>query len=408
LLVTAVTAQFQGWMELLMRSPRRRRAMVAMLTAAVVIGVQAPALLNLAGLRSQVAGARGDPRRLEEAVLWGNALLPVGWLPLGIKAAVDRDPGRLCLAAAGMAVIGIASLRRAYRTTIALCQGQATAHGGAGSLVPAAAGGRGRPSLLERRIPGVPDAAAAVALAGLRSLVRAPEVKMMLVAPVALCVLSVAWATRVGSRTVEADRLLLGVMAIVVSLFGVGGLVGNQFGYDRDGFRTFVLSALSRRDILLGKNLAAAPLPLGEFVILLTVVQVCAPLRWDHLLGLLPQALVMYLLTCLLLNMLSILVPLRVDPRGVRPGLPVLSMIANMTVILILFPLVQLLALGPLWIEALARWCGWLPGVPLFLPLALLQSGLVAPVYIRCLELEGRLLQDREQRILDVVTGRAS
>ena len=37
-------------------------------------------------------------------------------------------------------------------------------------------------------------------------------------------------------------------------------LTGNQFGYDRSGFRAFVLSPIPRREILLGKNLAVAPL----------------------------------------------------------------------------------------------------------------------------------------------------
>ena len=40
-------------------------------------------------------------------------------------------------------------------------------------------------------------------------------------------------------------------------------LVGNQFGFDRSGFRVYVLCAAPRRDILLGKNLAVAPLALG-------------------------------------------------------------------------------------------------------------------------------------------------
>lgn len=45
--------------------------------------------------------------------------------------------------------------------------------------------------------------------------------------------------------------------------------------------------------------------------------------------------------------------------------------------------------------------------LPLFLPLALLQCGVVVLVYRRCLDMQGRLLQSREQRILDVVTGHA-
>ena len=37
-------------------------------------------------------------------------------------------------------------------------------------------------------------------------------------------------------------------------------LLGNQFGFDRGGFRVYVLSPASRRDVLLGKNLSFVPL----------------------------------------------------------------------------------------------------------------------------------------------------
>ena len=63
-------------------------------------------------------------------------------------------------------------------------------------------------------------------------------------------------------------------------LFGVVQLMSNQFGFDRDGFRVFVLSAARRRDILLGKNLSFAPLVLGMAAIVLVVLQVLCPLRW--------------------------------------------------------------------------------------------------------------------------------
>ncbi len=45
-------------------------------------------------------------------------------------------------------------------------------------------------------------------------------------------------------------------------LFGFVQLMANQFGFDRDGFRVFVLCAAPRRDILLGKNLAFVPVAL--------------------------------------------------------------------------------------------------------------------------------------------------
>ena len=57
-------------------------------------------------------------------------------------------------------------------------------------------------------------------------------------------------------------------------LFGLVQLMANQFGFDRDGFRVFVLSSARRRDILMGKNLSFAPIALGLAAILLFALQV--------------------------------------------------------------------------------------------------------------------------------------
>ena len=72
-------------------------------------------------------------------------------------------------------------------------------------------------------------------------------------------------------------------------LFGVVQLMANQFGFDRDGFRVFVLSAARRRDILMGKNLSFAPLVLGMAAIVLVTLQAVCPMRWDHFLAMIPQ-----------------------------------------------------------------------------------------------------------------------
>ena len=59
-------------------------------------------------------------------------------------------------------------------------------------------------------------------------------------------------------------RPLVAIGGMAFVLLGVVQMMANQFGFDRDGFRVFVLSAAPRRDILLGKNLAFAPLAAGD------------------------------------------------------------------------------------------------------------------------------------------------
>ncbi len=97
-------------------------------------------------------------------------------------------------------------------------------------------------------------------------------------------------------------------------------IMANQFGFDRDGFRVFVLCSASRRDILLGKNLAFAPLALGMAAVLLIVVQVVSPLRIDHVLAMFPQFVSMFLLFCLLTNLISIYAPMHVAAGSMKPS----------------------------------------------------------------------------------------
>ena len=50
----------------------------------------------------------------------------------------------------------------------------------------------------------------------------------------------------------------------------------NHFGFDRGGFRAFVLLPTPRRYILLGKNLALLPVALAVFAIYLGLATVFA------------------------------------------------------------------------------------------------------------------------------------
>ena len=85
-------------------------------------------------------------------------------------------------------------------------------------------------------------------------------------------------------------RPLFGFAAIAFTLFGLLQMMGNQFGIDRDGFRVFVLCAVPRRQILLGKNLAFAPVALVISAILVIGVQIVCPMRLDHALGMIPSS----------------------------------------------------------------------------------------------------------------------
>src|SRR5262249_28452098 len=119
---------------------------------------------------------------------------------------------------------------------------------------------RGASAFLLKKLPGVSEQGAAVTLACFRSLVRAPEAKMLLLSPI---ILVLVFGTMFVTRSITPPDFLLPLLAsaaIAMMLLTMIQLLGNQFGFDRSGFRVFVLSSAPRSDILLAKNLAVAPL----------------------------------------------------------------------------------------------------------------------------------------------------
>jgi ABC-2 type transport system permease protein len=344
-----------------------------------------------------------------------NMVLPVGWLPLGVMAAAEGHVMPALLGMLGMSLIGGGSLWRAYRTTIGLYTGQPSnakaraAPAAAVAVVSRVSVRKLRTILLEARLPGLSEPVSAVALGGFRSLVRSPEAKMMLLSPLIMIPIfgSMLWRARTGIP--EALRPLVAIGGMVLVLFGVMQLMGNQFGFDRDGFRVFVLSPASRRDVLLGKNLVFAPLVLGFALIMLTIVQVVCPLGLDHFLGMFPHFVSMFMLFCIFTNLMSIYAPVHVAAGSLKPSNPKLStVLLQLVMFLVLFPLTQAPTLLPLGIEALSNFMGWTAGLPIYLLLCLVECALVAIIYYFSLIWLGNLFQAREQKILDSVTKRAA
>jgi hypothetical protein len=456
LMVTAVTYQFQGWLASLMANKRRRRTVIVLVTAAFILLCQLPNLLNLLQPwkgRQQVDEAahltaltelqrslssgqinasqyrqrheqiqreyeaqkarvqesgRQMLQQVEQTAWLVNVVLPLGWLPLGAMAAAEGNVLPALLGTLGLTLIGAASLWRSYRTTVRLYTGQfSSGKRRRVAVVPTARTGERRAKLLEKHLPWVSEHASAIALAGFRSLTRAPEVKMMLLTPI---ILVVVFGSIFLTRSMELPETLrslpaFGAMAMI--LFCMVQLVGNQFGFDRSGFRVFVLCAAQRKDILLGKNLALAPLPLALGTVMVALVQALYPMRLDHLLAVLPQAVSMYLLFCLLANCLSILAPMPIASGSLKPANRALIPILLHVAFTFLFPLALLPTLLPLGVELALDALGWVKGVPISLILSLLECVAVVYVYRLVLTWQGAWLHASEQKILETVTTKA-
>ena len=453
-MITALTYQLRGWLARLMENKRRRRNIIAAVTVGFVLLLQLPNLVNLGLSRSRRAerkrleqieaevgqtaeevgsgqalevGPQAPPTSPEERIAEIQAekdrkeadldhvvslsamIIPVGWLPYGVRQALDGRLLQSALCALGMLTIGAWSLRRSYRKTMASIVGggsgvESVAHPQLARAIETEAVGR-KPLLVEGRLPWVSERTSAIALASLRSLWRAPEVKILLLSPVVLLGLfGFLLATNPDLDDMRAYAPLASLGAVITGLISINQLVQNQFGLDRDGFRSYVLSPVPRHQILLGKNLATAPLGLGIGLAALIGLQFFLTVDVSHFLGACLQLLSAYLILCLLGNAMSIDAPLRLKEHGLKAANAKLRTILTHLATFFLLPLLVSPLLIPYGVDCLFQWQGWLPGIPVYFLLH--GAGLVAVFffYRRTIRFQGARLQAREQRILEVLT----
>jgi hypothetical protein len=258
--------------------------------------------------------------------------------------------------------------------------------------------------LVERSIPGLAEETSALALATLRSLLRAPEVKMALVLPFIMLAVVGFNAARTSRPWPEAIGTLAAAGAAVAGIFAVAPTMSNCFGLDRDGFRALVLAPMDRRRILLAKNVAFFPFAATASVLALLALKCLLKVSWNSVLAGVAQTGAAFLLFALVCNLVAILFPLRLAAGSLQAKkMHPRALLAVLIPILTLPLLVAPVMVGP-GVQILFRKLGWLPWLPVNLVVSLAVLALAAWVYQRVLPLEARLLQQREKRILREVT----
>jgi hypothetical protein len=423
-MITAWTYCLRGWLAALMSNPRRRRNVTMVIALAFILLVQGPNfyfnVIPRFNKPATDAASQHAPRQRNapkanyqkpfDQFLSIQKFIPPLWLPVGAQALAERRALPPILGTLGCCAIGALGLRRAYRGTLRFYRGES---GGKFTpqrkpnrmQAPTAAPAKAARGFLELRIPAVPEQAAALALATFRSLLRAPEVKIAW--GTSFLVTLIAGGTllfRSTPKVPEAAKPFIATGAMMFSVFMLVQFFANQFGFDRDGFRALILSPADRKLILLGKNLACLPVGAGFGVTLLLLVSVRLQTSLVVLVATLLQLAALLLLAGLVGNMLSILVPYRIQPGTMKPTkMPGLSMLVMM-VCHMLCPLAMAVALVPPLAQFLWRKAGWPNAVPVNLILSVAMAGLIALAYWQTLGPLGRLLQRRETRILGVVT----
>jgi len=418
-MITAWTYCLRGWLVTLMSNPRRRRAVIAGVTFTFILLTQMPNFLNVLhdrrGRRSKPAEVVQSDEQAESTepkakrktippfILTAHKVVPFLWVGNGAMSLGQGSLLPAALGSVGLFGLGALGLRRAYRSTVHFYQGRAKVK--KRIRKPKAERSAVPDRFLERRIPGVPDEAAALTLAFLRSLARASEVKMMLASNILMLLFFCAMILLRGSGNVSNDvKPFFASGAVVFTFFGLVQLMFNLFGMDRNGFRALVLLPVPRRHILLGKNLAFLPIALTIGLVLLTLVMFARSVSPIVIGAAVLQLLAAFFLLSMLGNLVSVLVPHRVAPGSLKP-----TKMSKLTTLLLfvsrmLFPLAMTpIFLAPLMGLLMSR-AGWLPAAPTNLLVSAVVLGLLALAYRLSLNPLGNLLQQRERQVLDVVT----
>ena len=420
-MITAWTYCLRGWLAALMVNKRRRRAIIAGVTFSLIVLVQLPNIIsNLAHDHKKrtpdtVKSAPLDeqpvkrPERRERkpiphAVLVAHKVIPFLWVGNGAMSLARGNALPAVLGAVGAFGIGGFGLRRAYRTTIRFYQGHAIGRRSKqrprAKKVPAV-----RKNFLERQLPGIPDEAAALALAFFRSLTRAPEVKMALATNFFMLLLfgTMFFARRMTNLS-DNFKLFVASGPVVFTFLGMSHLMFNQFGFDRGGFRQIVLLPVPRRHILLGKNLAFLPIAIGFGLTFLVLVKIILRISFTIVLAAGLQLLATFMLLSIVGNLISVLVPYHIAPGSMKR-----TKTSAMTAFLIFisrlsFPVAMVPMLLPPAMGLLVSRLGWLPAGPVNLLFSMVLLVLLVFFYRFSLPGLDNMLLQREKQILQVVS----
>jgi hypothetical protein len=424
-MISAWTYCLRGWLAAMMSNPRRRRAIIMGITLSFILIFQLPNFyFNAFGGRKRSDRPKGaTPEEVQQnraaraaskkeylnKLIAVQKFIPPLWLPYGALSLAEHRVLPALLGTLGCFGLGALGLRRAYRSTVKFYQGETGGRAAAGVVQPPTttigAPAKIGKSMVELRLPVVPEQVAAVALGTFRSMLRAPEVKMAWgTAFIVTIILGASLLVRAAPEIPVTVKPFLITGAMAFSLFMQVQCLANLFGFDREGFRAFVLSPAERRFILLGKNLANWPVGAAFGLLLLTAFSFWLRLPISTAFAAVFQLVTLLLLGSLGGNLLSILVPFRIQAGSMKPTkMPAVAMLV-MVACQLLFPVVMIPVFVPPLLELLWQLAGWPVLVPVNLILSALLATVTAILYWQTLEPLGRLLQRREVKILNTVT----
>ena len=222
-----------------------------------------------------------------------------------------------------------------------------------------------------------------------------------------LIVVAILCATtifRIAPQIPEIGKPFIGTAAAAFTLFMLFQFVGNQFGLDRDGFRVLVLSPVRRKHLLLGKNLAMVPVVAGIGGALVILLSIWIKVPVLAAIASLFQLVVMTLCLLQFGNLLSILLPFRIQQGSMKPTKPPFLKMLGLIFCQFFFPVILAPAALPPLAELLWHKADVFPLLPVNLILSLILAGLAVIGYLLALQPLANLYTSRERAILKSVT----
>jgi hypothetical protein len=394
----------RGIIGILMENKRRRRLVLTIVPLVFVLISQLPYLLgqsNLVGKLERILAGAGIALNEETGLAWlrlGNLVLPPGWLPYTVYGLLQGEWLVAAGTTLGLGILATAGLAIGYRTTVRHYMGA----GQVGSAEDKHQSKPGAVPLTARSIPLFSGEVAALTLANFLSYLRHPNIRMLLIMPLAMgALLLFVYAPRIsGEDANPIARAFLPAAILVWPFFNFGAIIFNIFGIDRHGFRALVLLPAPRYRYLLAKNLALFPFVGGlgfAFVGIGFAFSGSAP---QTLLIAILQVVQLYLLFCSAGNVISIYFPYAIAADSMRASAAstttaLIGFGSSLLVIVLLIPSALCLV-----IDDLLRY-GWSyqgPSVGVIASLVMISLSVL--LYRLALTYAGGLLQQREQRML--------
>ncbi|MCE3016284.1 MAG: hypothetical protein ACK56W_03335 [Pirellula sp.] len=261
--------------------------------------------------------------------------------------------------------------------------------------------------LCEISFPWISEETSAIVGMTWATMKRAPEIKMFMLLPMILpLILLMVFRERMSTSN-EYLKLAIICGFSTFFLLVASGVAGNMFAYDRSGFRVFVLSSMDRTRILLGRNLAFAPLLgfLSTFCIVGFAVLYGVSLRSTSLAML--TTVTMLPPYFLVMNLMAILTPFPLAAGSIQPKhFDFTTVIINVFLSMIL-PFILMVAMIPIGVYYLTN--SFLPSVawiPWEVFVGIAMSAASFGLYRLILPWQGQLLAKREKEMLRIVTSK--